>query len=81
MSAPNLAGKPSQGTDVAREIADVIPIGSDAFKLVDTLGVARRCRAIIMQNFAGALAVDNIGVGITAFGGLRIHCRPVSPAA
>jgi len=56
------------GTDVARESADVILIGSDLSKLVETLRVARRCRGIIMQNFAGTLVVDSIGVGMAAFG-------------
>lgn len=55
-------------TDVARERADVILIGSDLSKLVDTLRVARRCRAIIMQNFVGTLVIDSIGVGMAAFG-------------
>ena len=59
------------GTDVARERADVILIGSDLSKLVDTLRVARRCRAIIMQNFAGTLVVDSIGVAMAAFGYLN----------
>ena len=56
------------GTDVARESADVILIGSDLSKLVKTLRVARRCRGIIMQNFAGTLVVDTIGVGMAACG-------------
>jgi heavy metal translocating P-type ATPase len=56
------------GTDVARESADVILIGSDLSKLVETLRVARRCRGIIMQNFTGTLVVDSIGVGMAAFG-------------
>jgi heavy metal translocating P-type ATPase len=56
------------GTDVARESADVILIGSDLSKLVETLRVARRCHGIIMQNFVGTLVVDSIGVGMGAFG-------------
>ncbi len=56
------------GTDVARESADVILIGSDLSKFVETLRLARRCRGIIMQNFVGTLAVDSIGVGMAAFG-------------
>jgi len=56
------------GTDVARESADVILIGSDLSKLVETLRIARRCRGIIMQNFVGTLVVDSIGVGMAAFG-------------
>jgi heavy metal translocating P-type ATPase len=56
------------GTDVARESADVILIGSDLSKLVNTLRLARRCRGIIMQNFLGTLVVDSIGVGMAALG-------------
>jgi hypothetical protein len=56
---------------VARESADVILIGSDLSKLVETLRVARRCRGIIMQNFVGTLVVDSIGVGMAAFGFLN----------
>ncbi len=56
------------GTDVARESADVVLIGSDLSKLVETLRIARRCRRTIMQNFVGTLVVDSIGVGMAAFG-------------
>jgi heavy metal translocating P-type ATPase len=59
------------GTDVARESADVILIGSDLSKLVATLRLARRCRGIIMQNFVGTLVVDSIGVGMAALGFLN----------
>ncbi len=59
------------GTDVARESADVILIGSDLSKLVEALQVARRCRGIIMQNFVGTLVVDSVGVGMAAFGFLN----------
>jgi heavy metal translocating P-type ATPase len=59
------------GTDVARESADVILIGSDLSKLVETLRVARRCRGIIMQNFVGTLVVDSVGVAMAAFGFLN----------
>jgi P-type Cu+ transporter len=56
------------GTDVARESADVVLIGSDLSKLVETLRIARRCRRTILQNFIGTLAVDRVGVGMAAFG-------------
>ena len=59
------------GTDVARESADVVLIGSDLSKLVETFRLARRCRGIIMQNFVGTLVVDSIGVGMAAFGFLN----------
>ena len=59
------------GTDVARESADIILIGNDLSKFVETLRIARRCRGIIMQNFAGTLAVDSVGVGMAAMGFLN----------
>jgi len=59
------------GTDVARESADVLLIGNDLSKLVETLQAARRCRRTIMQNFIGTLVVDSIGVGLAAFGFLN----------
>jgi heavy metal translocating P-type ATPase len=56
------------GTDVARESSDVVLIGSDLSKLVETVRIARRCRRTIMHNFTGTLVVDGIGVGLAAFG-------------
>ena len=46
------------GTDVARESANIVLIGNDLSKFVDTLRIARRCRRIIYQNFTGTLVVD-----------------------
>ena len=59
------------GTDVARESANVVLIGNDLSKLVETLSIARRCRRTIMQNFVGTLVVDTVGVGLAAFGFLN----------
>jgi heavy metal translocating P-type ATPase len=59
------------GTDVARESANVVLIGNDLGKLVETLTIARRCHRTIMQNFVGTLVVDSIGVGLAAFGFLN----------
>jgi len=59
------------GTDVARESSDVVLIGNDLSKLVETLQTARRCRRTILQNFVGTLVVDSIGVGLAAFGFLN----------
>jgi heavy metal translocating P-type ATPase len=56
------------GTDVARECADVVLIGNDLEKFVETVRIARRCRAIIFQNFYGTLIVDAVGIGMAAFG-------------
>jgi heavy metal translocating P-type ATPase len=59
------------GTDVARESANVVLIGNDLSKLVETLSIARRCRRTIMQNFVGTLVVDSIGIGLAALGFLN----------
>ena len=59
------------GTDVARESANVVLIGDDLSKLVETLAIARLCRRTIMQNFVGTLAVDGIGIGLAALGFLN----------
>jgi len=59
------------GTDVARESADIVLIGSDLSKLAETWRIARRCHRTIMENFTGTLVVDTIGVGLAAFGFLN----------
>jgi P-type E1-E2 ATPase len=37
------------GTDVARECADLVLLGNDLLKFVETLSIARRTRRIIWQ--------------------------------
>lgn len=59
------------GTDVARESAQIMLLGNDLVKFVETLKIARRCRRIIMANFTGTLLVDGAGVGLAAFGFLN----------
>jgi len=59
------------GTDVARESADILLLGNDLSRFVDTVKLARRCHRIIMANFAGTLLVDAVGVGLAAFGFLN----------
>jgi P-type Cu+ transporter len=54
------------GTDVARESADVVLLGNDLLKLVEALRIARRCRSVIWQNFAGTLLVDGLGIVLAA---------------
>src|SRR2546428_22348 len=56
------------GTDVARESADVVLLGNDLARFVETLALARRTRRIIWQNFGGTLGVDVVGVGLAALG-------------
>jgi heavy metal translocating P-type ATPase len=56
------------GTDVARESANIVLIGNDLSKFVDTIRIARQCRGIIYQNFAGTLIVDSIGIVLAGAG-------------
>ena len=56
------------GTAVAVEGADVVLIGNDLRKFAETVRIARCCRRVIRQNFAGTLVVDGLGVGLAAFG-------------
>ena len=59
------------GTDVARESADVVLIGSDLGHFVETMRISRQCMKIIMQNFYGTIGVDSLGVLLAAFGMLN----------
>jgi Cd2+/Zn2+-exporting ATPase/Cu+-exporting ATPase len=56
------------GTDVARESADIVLLGNDLSRLVETIRIARRTRTIVMQNFVGTIAVDSVGIVLAAFG-------------
>jgi P-type E1-E2 ATPase len=56
------------GTDVARESANVVLLGNDLSKFVQTVRLARRMRSIIMQNFVGTLVVDGVGMALAAVG-------------
>jgi len=56
------------GTDVARESADIVLLGNDLSRFVETMRIARRTKAIVMQNFAGTIAVDLVGIALAALG-------------
>lgn len=56
------------GTDVARESADIVLLGNDLSRFVETVRIARRTKAIVMQNFVGTIAVDSLGILLAAFG-------------
>jgi len=59
------------GTAVARESADIVLIGNDLSKFVETVRIARKCRSIIYQNFYGTLAVDMVGIVLASLGFLN----------
>lgn len=49
------------GTDVARESANIVLLGNDLTRFVDTLVIAQRSRKILWANFIGTIVVDVIG--------------------
>jgi len=71
LTQANVGVAMGSGTDVARESADVVLLGNDLLKFVETLRIARRCRRIIWFNFAGTMLVDSLGMGLAAFGFLN----------
>ena len=56
------------GTDVARENADIVLLGNDLARFVETVRIARRTKSIVLQNFAGMTAVDSLGIAPAASG-------------
>jgi cation transport ATPase len=67
-NASDMTVIPGSGTDVARESADVVLLGNDLVRFIETLRVARRVRRTIWQNFVGTLAVDALGIVLAACG-------------
>jgi P-type Cu+ transporter len=58
-------------TGVALESADVVLIGSDMLRFVETVRIARRCNRIIYFNFVGTLVVDAVGMTLAFMGMLN----------
>ncbi len=56
------------GTEIAHASANVLLIGNDLRKFVDTVKTARWCRRVIFQNFYGTLSVDAVGIVLAAMG-------------
>lgn len=71
LTAASIGIAMGSGMDIAKESADVVLIGNDLAKLVETLRIARKTRRVIWQNFAGTLGIDAIGIGLAAFGFLN----------
>ncbi len=69
--AANVGIAMGSGTEVARESAHVLLIGNDLRKVAEAIRIARRCRRIIVANFAGTLGVDAVGIALAALGFLN----------
>lgn len=71
LAEANVGVAMGSGTYVAQESADVVLLGNDLERFVETLAIARRTRGIIWQNFAGTIGVDTLGIVLAAFGFLN----------
>jgi Cd2+/Zn2+-exporting ATPase/Cu+-exporting ATPase len=71
LAEANVGVAMGSGTDVARESADVVLLGNDLIRFVDTVAIARRTRRIIWQNFIGTIGVDTIGIVLASVGFLN----------
>lgn len=71
LAQANVGVAMGSGTDVAQESSDVVLLGNDLARFVETLAVARRTRSIIWQNFAGTIGVDTLGIVLAALGFLN----------
>ncbi len=68
LSHANIGVAMGSGTEVAHASANVLLIGNDLRKFVETVKTARWCRSVIFQNFYGTLAVDAFGIVLAAGG-------------
>jgi len=71
LTAASVGVAMGSGTDVARESADVVLLGNDLARFVETVRIARRARRIIWQNFVGTIGVDSCGILLAALGFLN----------
>ncbi len=71
LAEANVGVAMGSGADVAQESADVVLLGNDLERFVETLAVARKTRGVIWQNFAGTIGVDSLGIVLAAFGFLN----------
>jgi P-type Cu+ transporter len=71
LTEANVGVAMGSGTDVARESADIVLLGNDLARFVETVAIAQRTRGIIWQNFTGTIAVDTIGIVLAALGFLN----------
>jgi Cd2+/Zn2+-exporting ATPase/Cu+-exporting ATPase len=71
LTAASVGVAMGSGTDVARESADVVLLGNNLARFVDTIAIARQTRRIIWQNFVGTIGVDTIGIVLAGFGFLN----------
>ena len=56
------------GTDFTRESGNIVLIGNDLMKFSEVVAIAKRCRRIILTNFAGTIAVDLAGIALAMCG-------------
>jgi len=68
LAAASVSIAMGSGTDVTREVANVVLIGNDLTKLVETIKISKSTQDIITQNFVGTILTDFIGIVLAAMG-------------
>jgi len=68
LAAANISIAMGSGTDVTREVSNVVLIGNDLTKLVETIKISKSTRAVITQNFVGTIVTDLFGIVLAAMG-------------
>ena len=56
------------GSVIAQQFSGVLLLGDDIGKLADLVKLARRCRSVILFNFAGTLLLDAAGIALASSG-------------
>jgi Cd2+/Zn2+-exporting ATPase/Cu+-exporting ATPase len=56
------------GTDIARGSADVVLLGNDLVRFVETIAIAQHARHIIWQDLVGTIAVDTVSIVLAGLG-------------
>jgi Cd2+/Zn2+-exporting ATPase/Cu+-exporting ATPase len=68
LAAANVGVAMGSGTEVAREQADIVLLGNDLERFVETVALARRTRRVIWFNFAGTVLIDAVGIALVMTG-------------
>jgi len=76
LSAATVSMAPSSGSDIGRTASDLVFTGASLSAVVEAWRIARRTRAVILQNFALAAGYNAIAIPLAALG----HAGPLVAA-
>lgn len=76
LAAADVSMTPAAASDIGRAAADIVFTGRSLSAVIDAWRIARRTRAVILQNFALAAGYNVIAIPLAAFG----HAGPLVAA-